>query len=184
MNRKANLRGLVFFFWVRCPVSSVRYPVSAEASLACRRRFYHVLCRMPPGCSEGTHGARSGLIAHTLSAMIQTKTQLEAGQLLRSVRHRAGLSQRELARRAGSAQSLISRIERGLTAPTTSGLRRLLDAAGFELRMEATVKPVFDSHMLLDIDRIRSMSPEDRLIEVANISRFETEVRRAVSGST
>ena len=116
--------------------------------------------------------------------MMQSGTLPEAGVLLKNVRKRALLSQRDLARRARTAQSLISRIERGLTTPTTSGLRRLLEAAGFDLRIEATIKPVVDSHMLSDIERILSMSPEDRLIEVANVSRFETEVRHELSSST
>lgn len=36
-----------------------------------------------------------------------------AGALLRATRHRAGLSQRELAERAGTAQSVVARIELG-----------------------------------------------------------------------
>jgi transcriptional regulator with XRE-family HTH domain len=48
-------------------------------------------------------------------------------------RRRAGLSQRELARRSGVPQPSISRIERGLGSPTVDTLERLLRACGMEL---------------------------------------------------
>ena len=56
------------------------------------------------------------------------------GRLLRRARARAALSQRELARRAGTAQSVVARIERGQSSPTWATLQRLLEAAGCELR--------------------------------------------------
>lgn len=68
--------------------------------------------------------------------------------------------------------------------PTMENLRKLLDAAGFELRISARLKPIRDTHMRDDINRLLAMSPEDRLREVANISRFELEVRRALSRTT
>jgi predicted transcriptional regulator len=104
--------------------------------------------------------------------------QLDAARLLTLARDRAGLTQRELARRAGTAQSVVARIEVGQTSPTVETLTRLLAAAGFELRSELVVRPVVDTHMLDDVSRILAMSPEERLREVANISRFEAAARR------
>ncbi|MGH7578291.1 MAG: helix-turn-helix domain-containing protein [Longimicrobiales bacterium] len=60
-----------------------------------------------------------------------------AGDVLREARARARLTQRELARRAGTAQSVVARIERGQTDPSTGTLRALLAAAGFELDRRA-----------------------------------------------
>lgn len=47
----------------------------------------------------------------------------------------AGISQRELARRAGVPQSMISAYERGRREPTLPTLLRILRAAGFDLRL-------------------------------------------------
>jgi transcriptional regulator with XRE-family HTH domain len=54
---------------------------------------------------------------------------------LNQARHAAGLSQRELSRRSGVAQSAVARIERGQQVPRTDTLERLLAACGFELRL-------------------------------------------------
>ena len=48
-------------------------------------------------------------------------------------RRRAGLTQRELARRSGVPQPSISKIERGVISPTVDTLERLLRACGMEL---------------------------------------------------
>lgn len=98
--------------------------------------------------------------------------------LLREARRRAGLSQRALAARAGTVQSVIARIESGLTDPSSTTLKRLLAGAGFELRVELRVAPVSDSHMLADVKRILSLSPEERLEEVARVARFDWSARR------
>lgn len=102
----------------------------------------------------------------------------DAARLVREARKRAGLTQRALAGRAGTAQSVIARIERGRTSPTASTLVRLLDAAGFSLRSEIEPKPVMESHMLDDVPRIQRLTPEERLRELANLSRFERAARR------
>jgi len=58
-----------------------------------------------------------------------------AGDLLRLARVKAGLTQAVLAQRAGVAQALISAYENGRRQPTLPTLMRLLEAAGFDLRM-------------------------------------------------
>lgn len=104
--------------------------------------------------------------------------RIDAAAILKEARERAGLSQRELARRAGTAQSVVARIELGRTSPSLSTLDRLLAAAGFELHAGLELRAVADSHMLDDVPRILSLTPEERLLEVANLSRFESGVRR------
>jgi transcriptional regulator with XRE-family HTH domain len=94
-------------------------------------------------------------------------------------RERAGLTQRALARRAGTAQSVVARIEQGRTDPSSATLARLLAAAGFELRAELSPLPVADTHMLGDVARILALTPEERLLEVRNVSRFEAAARRS-----
>ena len=92
--------------------------------------------------------------------------------LVRQGRVRAGLSQRELAKRAGTTQSVVARIELGATSPTLETVRRLLLAAGFDVAATLVPKPALDRQLLDDVQRILSLSPEDRLREVANLSRF------------
>ena len=58
-----------------------------------------------------------------------------AGALLRQARKRAGLSQVDLASRAGVTQSVISAYESGQRQPSLPALARLIDAAGFELTL-------------------------------------------------
>jgi uncharacterized protein len=58
-----------------------------------------------------------------------------AGALLRQARKRAGLSQVDLAARAGVTQSVISAYESGQRQPSIPALARLTGAAGFELTL-------------------------------------------------
>jgi transcriptional regulator with XRE-family HTH domain len=58
-------------------------------------------------------------------------------ELLKDAREHAGLSQRELARRAGTSQAMVARIERGQQSPSLATLERLVRACGRELRVEA-----------------------------------------------
>lgn len=55
--------------------------------------------------------------------------------LLREARQKAGLSQRQLGKRAGVTQASIARIEEGKTSPRLETLERLLAACGFELEL-------------------------------------------------
>jgi transcriptional regulator with XRE-family HTH domain len=105
-------------------------------------------------------------------------SNLDPAHLLREARSKAGLTQRELSKRAGTAQSVIARIELGQTSPTAATLNHLLSAAGFELRTELVVRPVENSHMLEDVSRILQLTPEERLREVKNVSKFQASARR------
>jgi len=106
------------------------------------------------------------------------KLRLDAALLLHGARSRAGLTQRDLARRANTAQSVVARIEARQTQPGTETLGRLLEAAGFELRTELVPAPVLQTHMLEDVGRILALTPEERLREVYNVSRFTLSARR------
>lgn len=105
--------------------------------------------------------------------------QFKASNLLKEARRRAGLTQRELAKRANKAQSVIARIESGRVHPTTKTLNLLLSATGFELDTALRIQPVKNSHMLEDVARILAMNAEQRLTEVYNINRFANIARRA-----
>ncbi len=67
--------------------------------------------------------------------------RLTAGALLRRARKGAGMSQEELASRAGVTQSVISAYESGHRQPAIPTLAALVDAAGYELVMGLRPKP-------------------------------------------
>ena len=106
-----------------------------------------------------------------------SKRAIEAGTLLAEARTRAGISQRELARKARTAQSVVARVELGATSPSWTTLSRLLKAAGF--RLSAGLRRIdVDPSLLDDVSRILRLTPEERLREVAHVSRFVSAARR------
>jgi transcriptional regulator with XRE-family HTH domain len=58
------------------------------------------------------------------------------GELVREARRRAGISQAELAARAGTTQSAIARLESGRTRPALEQVERLMRWCGFQLIVE------------------------------------------------
>lgn len=102
----------------------------------------------------------------------------EAAKCIRAVRAGARLSQRALARRAGTTQSVVARIEIGSARPTWDTLVRLVRAAEYELHLVAVPRLSARSHMMRDVARILRLSVDDRLREVAAVDRFVTSARR------
>lgn len=61
---------------------------------------------------------------------MRCQSNLELGSVLREAREDQGLSQRRLALRAGTSQDAISRIERGVEAPTLERFEQLMLVLG------------------------------------------------------
>lgn len=100
------------------------------------------------------------------------------GELILELRRRKGLSQRRLARRAGTSQAAIGRVERGEEDVTWGRLRALLLAMGEEPVLASTARGArYDPDDLLH-DR-RRPAPE-RLESGFNQNLFATEL--AVAG--
>jgi transcriptional regulator with XRE-family HTH domain len=59
---------------------------------------------------------------------------MDVEEVLRTARARAGISQAELARRAGTDRAQVSRYESGRASPTLSTLSRLLATMGLQVR--------------------------------------------------
>jgi transcriptional regulator with XRE-family HTH domain len=73
-------------------------------------------------------------------------TLADIADMLKLARHEAGVSQQELARRAGVARTTVARMETLAKGDmSVSALLRLLEAAGYDLK---TVKP--GHHRTLD----------------------------------
>jgi Predicted transcriptional regulator with C-terminal CBS domains len=58
---------------------------------------------------------------------------MQAGDLIREARKRAGLTQRELAERLGTTQSAIARLEGGGTEPSYERVAEAVRACGLDL---------------------------------------------------
>jgi transcriptional regulator with XRE-family HTH domain len=99
------------------------------------------------------------------------------GELIHERRVSAGLSQRSLARRAGTTQAAVSRIERGLTAPTWETVRSLMLAMGYEpdlqpRRLRGRWDPVHLAAM-------RERTPSERLELAISANRLAGRLRQA-----
>ena len=106
-------------------------------------------------------------------------------------RRRAGLTQGELARRAGTSQSAVARLERGTSSPTLATLERLVRGAGFELRLSLVPRAVLDPLVEAykrDVDRtlLREnlrKTVDERLRSLTEMQEFGRELERSVRDS-
>jgi uncharacterized protein len=64
-----------------------------------------------------------------------------AGSVIKDARQQAGLSQSELARRAGVAQPVISAYEKGRREPSLTMLTKLVEATGHRLHVDVSPLP-------------------------------------------
>ena len=104
---------------------------------------------------------------------------VQVGELLREARAREGVSQGQLARRAGTTQTVVSRIERGKTTPTIGMLERLLLALGYELHIDASeIQGEHDPRHLADDV---ALPVEDRLARGLDWIEFAHELRAAAA---
>src|SRR5271167_4079886 len=70
------------------------------------------------------------------SAYAEARLAAEVGQRIHDAREAAGFSQRELARRMGTSQAAIDRLESGGVAATLTTLQRVATALGLEITIE------------------------------------------------
>lgn len=106
---------------------------------------------------------------------------------LREARLQAGLTQRELAKLAGTAQSVVARIEAGLTSPTFTTMERLLAAAGYQIEVVPRTSAIHDpvtQAFKRDIDRTLlrenlKKTPEQRVRALQALNRLASEAQRA-----
>ena len=109
------------------------------------------------------------------------------GMLVRTAREAADLSQRDLAARAGTTQSVVGRIEAGIGSPRVETMERLLQAAGF--RAQVVLEPLVVEDPVVaaykrDIDRtlVRenlAKTAEERVRALQALQHLATEAQRA-----
>jgi transcriptional regulator with XRE-family HTH domain len=83
------------------------------------------------------------------------------GELIRLVRARHGLSQQRLARRVGTKQSAISRLEADKNSPSVETLEQILNAMGETLELFSV--PLERDYDPLHRRAVASRSPAERL---------------------
>jgi transcriptional regulator with XRE-family HTH domain len=96
--------------------------------------------------------------------------------LVREARKRAGMTQSELAARAGTTQSAVARVESGAVSPSLEHLTKLVRAAGFDI--DVRLAP-YDDHDLSMALRNLTLTPEQRLDNMLASEPFAQEMRRA-----
>ena len=84
-------------------------------------------------CPGPTGGPATGPALSTIRYSRRMRSESTAARLLRDARRRAGLSQTDLAARAGVTQSVISAYESGHRQPAIPTLTALIEATGHEL---------------------------------------------------
>jgi transcriptional regulator with XRE-family HTH domain len=85
---------------------------------------------------------------------------MDAAAALKGARHRAGLSQRQLAGRSGVAQPMIARIESGAGVPRLDTFVRLLAAC--DARLDVQVQPASPDVDRSMIRELLALTPAER----------------------
>ena len=86
---------------------------------------------------------------------------MEPHELIRSTRLTSGLTQSELARRLGTTQSAVARLERPGSNPRMSSLRRAIELMGQRLELSVShPEPSIDESMIVANLRL---TPAERL---------------------
>jgi transcriptional regulator with XRE-family HTH domain len=99
-----------------------------------------------------------------------------AADIILAARLRAGLSQRELAARAGTSQSTLNRYERGRSEPGLATVQRLVTACDLELRV--MLAPPDRSDEVL-AQHALAATPDERLATLERWSSFLADARPA-----
>ena len=102
---------------------------------------------------------------------------MTAAELIRAARTRHGLTQAQVARRAGTTQTAISRLERGDRSPTAETLRRLLLVIGEELDLRS--RPLRGEYDPAHLRAEHALTPAERLERAFAWMRLNAEIRVA-----
>ena len=101
---------------------------------------------------------------------------MTGADLVREARKRAGLTQRELAERAGTTQSAVARLESGRTSPSFDSVLRLIRLCGF--RLDVALDPYDDSD-IAQAEALLRMSVDERVEHVQAAVAFAEDMRAA-----
>jgi transcriptional regulator with XRE-family HTH domain len=102
---------------------------------------------------------------------------LDVGAQLRAVRTLYGLSQRELAKRAGVTNGLISLIEQNRVSPSVSSLKKVLDGIPMSIAEFFTMDLTASSQVFYSVDELTDLG--DRNVSLRLVAARRT--NRAMS---
>ena len=91
-----------------------------------------------------------------------------AGAIIRSARLHAGLSLREVARRAKTSHATLSRYEDGTIEPSLAVVERVVEACGLEMRVLLTEPMVDDRDLAASFLRT---TPQERAVADGDVLR-------------
>jgi transcriptional regulator with XRE-family HTH domain len=147
-------------------------PTTCSGDLASRIRYTTDVPRIHPYLGDLAPDEQDPGIGRRMPTL--------ASALVVQARQLTGLTQVQLAERAGTSRSAISAIEHGKRDPGLEGLQKILLAAGFDLL--AHLAPHDDHDDVLKALDAR-LDPETRRKRKAAMREFGTELRQAMSSS-
>jgi transcriptional regulator with XRE-family HTH domain len=100
-------------------------------------------------------------------------------QLVREARRRAGLTQVELAERAGTGQPTVARWESGRTAISVDDVVRLVRLCGLDVEFHLVERDTSD---LVQADRLAGLSAQGRLERLGRVTAQMATLRAAGGG--
>jgi len=103
-----------------------------------------------------------------------------SSDLLREARLRSGLTQQQLATRAGTSQSAIARWESGAVQPSLERLRELIRACGLELTYGLAN---YDDSYDYFIDQRLRLDPERRVRQALAEEQVFEQIRQAAGAA-
>ncbi len=106
---------------------------------------------------------------------------MSISSIVREARRRAGLTQAELAERAGVPKSTVGRIESGARVPSTEMVERLVRASGLDVSVSLTEPDPGTDSMF---ERTLRRSPAERLADATRAARFVLRGRREVASAS
>ncbi|HEX5672046.1 MAG TPA: helix-turn-helix transcriptional regulator [Acidimicrobiia bacterium] len=101
---------------------------------------------------------------------------MTGASIVREARRRRGISQAELARRLGTTQSAIARLESRRTSPRFETVVAAVRACDLDLHLSVT-EPDYDHRRL--IEDAFTLSPGQRLHDLVDRLETETRLKRA-----
>ncbi len=105
---------------------------------------------------------------------------MRAQDVIVEARKRAGLTQVEVARRLGTTQSAIARLERGENDPSWDRVRGIVEACELELNVGLDDP---DRSELATLRRNLDLSTDERWTKIVNSGRFVLAGRAAMNAS-
>ena len=106
---------------------------------------------------------------------------MSIANLVREARRRSGLTQAELAERAGVPKSTVGRIESGVRVPSTALVERLVRAAGWNVSVSLREPDPGTDSMF---ERTLRRSPAQRLSDATRAARFVVRGRREIASAS